>query len=81
MVKFKIEHDRPVCIACGACAAVDPEHWEMNTSDGKSDIKGCDHSGEKQYLDVNDTQGNKDAADSCPVNCIHIYDERGNKII
>ncbi len=81
MAKLLVEHDRPVCIACGACAAVDPVHWEMSTVDGKSDLKQAKHEGEKQFLEVDALEGNKEAADVCPVNCIHLYDEKKNKII
>ena len=34
VMKYKIEHNRPDCIGCAACAAVAPNHWEMN-EDGK----------------------------------------------
>jgi len=36
----KIQHDRPNCIGCAACAAVAPEFWSMN-EDGKSDLKNA----------------------------------------
>jgi len=68
---IKIIHDKPVCIGCGACAAVCPEYWEMG-NDGKSDLKGGKKEGEIQVLEVKEEGCNKDAAQSCPVNCIHI---------
>ena len=66
----KIIHDKNICIGCGACAAVCPVNWEMG-SDGKSKPK-------KTELD--EIGCNMDAAQSCPVNCIHI-DENGKKLI
>ena len=86
---FKIDHDRPNCIGCGACAAVAPEFWEMSALDGKSDIKGSqreEDGGEivREALDINDDQyaKNKEAADCCPVNVIHLINrETGEKII
>lgn len=66
-----IIHDRPICIGCGACAAVCPEYWEMS-QDGKSDLKGGKKEGEMQKLEVKEVGCNQDAAQSCPVNCIHI---------
>lgn len=84
MAKFKIEHDRPVCIGCGACAAVAPEFWMMH-DDGKSDIKGSKvtKNGEEvtlEELELDDLKNNMEAAEVCPVNCIHIF-ENGNKKI
>jgi len=86
-MSYKIEHDRPGCIGCGACAAVHPEAWIM-AEDGKSDLAGSKHieeNGEiiKEELEISDDvfQQHKEAADVCPVNVIHIKDKDGNKII
>ena len=53
--------------------------------DGKSDIKGGKHlDNEWQELDFEekDLQINKEGADSCPVNVIHIVKkETGEKIV
>jgi ferredoxin len=69
---IKIIHDEPTCIGCGACTAVCPECWEMG-SNGKSVLKGAKDTGNGQFvLEVNEEKCNKDAAQSCPVNCIHI---------
>ena len=87
MSKFMVDHDRPGCIGCGACAAVCPQHWEMSAVDGKSDLKGSNHTREgelttREQLDIEDLAGNKEAADSCPVNVIHIINkETGEKLI
>jgi len=87
MTKFKIEHDRPNCIGCGACAAVAPDFWTMNDKDGKSDLIGSVHVKEgndvvKEELELDELKGNKEAAESCPVNVIHIIDkEKNHKII
>lgn len=70
-------HERWKCIGCGACAAVAPEHWEMS-EDGYADLKGCtkekkpEGTLEKKEIDEKDLPDNQNAADSCPVNCIHI---------
>ncbi|MBI2664842.1 ferredoxin [Candidatus Woesearchaeota archaeon] len=72
--KFLLEHNRPDCIGCGACAAVAPEFWEMN-DDGKSDIKsGKSREDGWQELEIEekDFEQNKQAAESCPVNVIHL---------
>ncbi len=88
MPAFRIEHDRPNCIGCGACAAVSPDFWEMSPVDGKSDLKESEHikEGDQTVLEkraIEDPQykPNKEAADSCPVNVIHLFDATGKKII
>ena len=82
--QYILQHDRLNCIGCAACEAVAPDFWEMN-EDGKSDIKGGKHlDNEWQELDFEekDLQINKEGADSCPVNVIHIVKkETGEKIV
>ena len=83
MGKHKLEHDRPNCIGCAACAAVAPDYWEMN-DDGKSDIKeGKSRDDKWQELDIEDKdfQINKEAAEACPVNVIHLTDKETKKRI
>ena len=80
---FKMMHDRPNCIGCGACAVIAPEFWEMN-DDGKSDIISAEHKPngwqekkiEQKHFDIN-----LEAAESCPVEVIHIVDEEEDKKI
>ncbi len=67
---IKIEHDRPNCIGCGACASICPDNWEM-MKDGKSKPK---------KTTLTEMGCNKDAAEGCPVNVIHII-ENGKKIV
>ncbi len=88
MPDYKIQHDRPNCIGCGACAAVAPDYWEMSPVDGKSDLKESVHKEEggaivleEREIDESKYANNKEAADSCPVNVIHVYDKEGKKII
>jgi len=75
--KFKLLHDRNTCIGCGACAVISPDFWEMN-DDGKSDIIGGKHREDGwQELDIEQKHYdiNLEAAESCPVECIHIDDD------
>jgi len=80
--KFRVEYDRDGCIGAGVCAAVDEKHWEMN-ADGKADLKG----GKKdddifvKEIDESGLEEMKAAAEGCPVNVIHIIDEKGKKLI
>ena len=82
--KYILQHDRPNCIGCAACEAVAPEFWEMN-QDGKSDIKnGRNREDGWQELgfEEKNLQENKDAADSCPVNVIHIVNKKtGERLV
>ena len=82
--KYTLQHDRPNCIGCAACEAVTPDFWEMK-EDGKADIKqGKNLDNEWQELDIEekDFEANKEAADSCPVNVIHLINKKtGEKII
>lgn len=79
----KLEHDREECIGCGACVAIHPEGWEM-ADDGKSDITNSkmreDGWEEKTLESEEDFELHKEAAESCPVNCIHL-EKDGKKII
>ena len=83
-LKYKLEHDRPNCIGCAACAAVAPKFWTMH-EDGKSDIVGCknrEDGWEELDIEEKDFISNKEAAESCPVNVIHIVKkDTGEKII
>ena len=82
--KYTLQHDRPNCIGCAACEAVAPDFWEMN-EDGKSDIKNAknvENGWQELDFEEKNFQANKDAADSCPVNVIHIVKkETGERLI
>ena len=75
----KIIHDRSTCIGCGACAAVCPDFWEM-AGDGKSNLKGAKGKSGSFVLELPDKKCNLNAAQSCPVSCIHL-EEKGKKLI
>lgn len=81
--KFKVIHDRPGCIGCGACAAVSPKYWVMN-EDGKSDIvegKDLDNGFQEMEITEDSYDENFEAAETCPVNVIHIKDLEEDKDI
>ncbi|VVB53761.1 4Fe-4S single cluster domain protein [uncultured archaeon] len=83
MADYTIQHDRPNCIGCTACAATAPAFWEMG-ADGLSNLKGAKKNAEgneELAIEQKDYAVNKQAADSCPVNVIHIIDKAGKKII
>ena len=84
MTKYLLEHDRPNCIGCAACVAVHPKRWEMN-EDGKSDIITAntrEDGWQELEIDEEDFEADKLAAESCPVNVIHLKKkDTGEKII
>ena len=72
----KIIHEQFKCIGCAACASVTPDFWEMHGD--KSHVIGSTakeiNEGivEELELEDKDVDANKEAADVCPVNCIHV---------
>lgn len=81
--KYRIVFDRKACIGAAACAAVAPEFWVMK-DDGKADLIGFTEKDGKQVLEITEDQMtsdgknvlqlNKDAAEVCPVQVIHVYE-------
>ena len=68
----KLTHEHEKCIGCGSCVALCPKFWEMG-EDGKSFIKEGKKNAEGNYeLEIDAIECNQEAADSCPVQIIHI---------
>ncbi|MFH1841429.1 MAG: ferredoxin [Candidatus Nealsonbacteria bacterium] len=69
----KIILDRSCCIGCGSCQAVCPKRWKL-AEDGKAELLGGTkiEGGEKFELETDDVGCTKDAADSCPIQCINV---------
>ena len=82
--KYKLQHDRPNCIGCGACAVIAPDFWEM-VDDGKSQLLNSENKEkgwEERVISEKEFEENHEAAESCPVEVIHLIDEEtGEKII
>ena len=83
MSKFIIKLDREKCIGSGACVNEAPLFWKLegdktNIIDGK---KNADNSMQMREIDEKDLKANLDAAESCPVNAIHILKHTGEKLI
>ncbi len=79
--KFLIKHNRPDCIGCAACAAVCPKFWEMKDDGFSSIIGGKTEENKWETLEIDEAEldCNMEAAESCPVNVIHIVDEESGK--
>lgn len=86
---YRVVFNRKECVGAAACAAIAPEFWEMK-EDGKAHLIGCkmDKDG-NEILVIKESQMtksmksalklNKDAAEVCPVNVIHVFEEGTDK--
>ncbi len=72
----KVVHYRDGCIGCNSCVEHAPEHWEMSTKDGKSDLLGAEDKRGTFVKKINevDKEANVLAAKDCPVSIIHVLD-------
>lgn len=85
--RYKIVYDREGCIGAAACVAAYPERWSL-VDDGKADIigdgatKNDDNTQQELEFSEEEFQKMMDAAQSCPVNVIHVVDlESGERLI
>lgn len=83
MKRYKLELIRVPCIYCGACEKLGSEHWVLNSKgDLKADIingkvdKQSNNLILKESLEINDLGGNINIAKACPMNIIHVYDQK-----
>jgi len=80
MTEIKVIHERNVCIGCCACESIAPKFWVMN-KDNKADLQGAaKQDGDIFVLELKEIEGNIEAAESCPVNCIHVEVDGVKKI-
>ncbi len=77
MARFKVVLEKEECTACESCVESSPATFEM--ADGLAHLKGATP-GSREELEVDELGANKDAAEACPVNIIHIF-EGGSQII
>lgn len=67
---MKIHLDRDKCISAGTCVAIAPEVFELD-EEGKVKMKN-EHGADDQTV--------LDAAKSCPVMAIELYEDNGHRI-
>ena len=81
--RYKIIYKRNECIGAYACVAAEPNEWKENADDNVADlIEGINEGDEVYVKELDDLGNNLEAAQSCPVNCIHIIDTKtGKKLI
>lgn len=78
MVKYKIIHFKEQCISCGACARLNPKHWEMEP-EGLAQLKGAvkiDDHWELALDTEEERELNKESIETCPVNIIHLVENK-----
>jgi ferredoxin len=67
---MRIEIDRELCISVASCVAVAPNTFELD-DEGIAVVKNLNGDDEKTILQ---------AAQSCPVNAIRLFDDAGKQI-
>ena len=80
-MKYTIEVDRKACIGAAPCTHVFPERLRMDDSAGKVDL--IDDGKKVSTVEINEHEIDRmmEAAQSCPVNAIHITDEKKERLI
>ena len=80
-MKTAVVHDKQQCIGCGACAAIDPENWSLGP-DGKATLANHTQDNDQEIREITEQEigEQREVAEACPVNCIHIYD-KGKKLL
>ncbi len=83
MAKQKVTYDRNVCIGAAACAAIAPEHWEMDT-ENKAVLKGGKVNPktglfEKKIQGESELKILRESVDVCPVAAIKIIEDTEGK--
>ena len=67
---MKIKVDRSLCISVASCVQADPESFELD-EEGIAIVKNPTSNNKEKILQ---------AAKSCPVNAIIVYDDAGQQI-
>lgn len=73
LVEYKIEIDRTMCIACGACYSSNPTHFEPGQED-KSTVVGGETNDNSSSGSFNDEEiaNAREAEDACPASAITV---------
>ncbi|HEX7467893.1 MAG TPA: ferredoxin [Methanobacterium sp.] len=71
---YKVVVERDRCTSCGSCEDLCPELFELDDG-GISHIIGSERVGNNDELEMEDEKCSLDAAESCPVMIIHVYED------
>jgi len=73
MVEYKVEVDRTLCIACGACYSSDPVHFEPDKTRKSTVVDGeTDDDMSSGIFEDEELEAAKEAQDSCPASAINV---------
>lgn len=72
--KYLVVVERDKCTSCGTCEDMCPELFELD-SESLAHIKGSKRVENNDELQLENDECSLDAAESCPVMCIHIYED------
>jgi ferredoxin len=75
LVKYKIQVDRTLCIACGTCYSLNPNHFEPGQEEKSAVVGGeTDENSSSGTFDDEEIESAKEAEDSCPASAITIFE-------
>lgn len=83
MICMRVEYDRHACSGWFQCV----QKWDafkMNMSEEKADLENAVETEDQIFvreIDPNIENEVKEAAESCPVDAIIVYDNKGNQIV
>ena len=77
--KYLVVVERDKCTSCGTCEDMCPELFELD-SESLAHIKGSKRVENNDELQLENEECSLDAAESCPVMCIHVY-ENGEELL
>jgi len=71
-LKYEIEIDRELCIACGNCYSTDPTHFERGPEEKSKVLGGTINDKSTGTFDDDKIADAKAAADTCPAQAITV---------
>jgi len=74
----KVTHEQNLCIGCQACVEICTD-WKMEGD--LAVLQGGKYEGDNGEKEISELGDHQEAAETCPVNCIHVFDEKGNKLV
>jgi len=72
--KYLVVVERDKCTSCGTCEDMCPELFELDR-ESLAHIKGSKRVENNDELQLENEDCSLDAAESCPVMCIHVYED------
>lgn len=78
-LKFKVVVERDKCTSCGSCEDLCPELFELDEG-GIVHIIGSERVENNDVIEMEELECSLDAAESCPVMIIHVYED-GDEVI